>query len=391
MAFTQYYSRDYVTARERFLTAARDLRATTQSHAFEAKGPDNEPLTMDITRLGDPEPERVVIISSGLHGVEGFFGSAVQLTWLLTRGMRWSPPPRTRLIMAHALNPFGFAWLRRWNENNVDLNRNFLDDRIFVEADPSYCESRAAYERISSFLNPASPPSRWEAYRLKALFQVVSTGYAARRRARQQGKSAPPRAALKAIGDLGLLELHQTLPVGQYEYPTGLFYGGTVPEETVRTVRDCLPGWVGRAGEVVHVDLHSGLGKYADYRLLLIDKKDSEPERWACNRFGAGVVKAADDETAYDARGLMLKDLRDRLSGIRYHGFTAEFGTYSGLRVLGALRAENRAHFFDHPGTASYRWAKRQIMEVFCPAAARWREEVVRSGVEIIDRALASR
>jgi hypothetical protein len=141
----------------------------------------------------------------------------------------------------------------------------------------------------------------------------------------------------------------------------------------------------------VHVDLHSGLGKYADYRLLLIDKKDSEPERWACNRFGAGVVEAADDETAYDARGLMLKDLRDRLSGIRYHGFTAEFGTYSGLRVLGALRAENRAHFFDHPGTASYRWAKRQIMEAFCPAAARWREEVVRSGVEIIDRALASR
>jgi hypothetical protein len=30
-------------------------------------------------------------------------------------------------------------------------------------------------------------------------------------------------------------------------------------------------------------------------------------------------------------------------------------------------------------------------MEAFCPAASRWREEVVRSGVEIIDRALASR
>jgi hypothetical protein len=390
MGFTEYYSPDYVTARDRFLAAAKDLRATVQSHAFHAKGPNNESLTMDVAILGDPEAEHVVIISSGLHGVEGFFGSAIQLAWLLTRGDACSQPPRTRLVMAHALNPFGFAWRRRSNENNVDLNRNFLDDRNFVQTDPSYKESRAAYERLASFLNPASRPSRWEPYRIKTALWILSVGYDARRRAREQGKLAPRRSALKAILDLGLLELHKSLPVGQYEHPTGLFYGGAQPEETVRVVRDCLPSWVGGAAEVAHVDLHSGLGKHAEYRLLLADEKGSEIERWASEWFGDGVVEAWDARTDYNARGLMAKDLRDRFPHTRYHYLTAEFGTYPGVRVLGALRAENRAHFFDRPGTNTHRWAKRQVMEAFCPSASRWRNEVVKNGLTIIDQAVIS-
>lgn len=389
MGFTECYSPDYVTARKRFLAAAQDLRAVIQSHALQAKGPDGELLAIDIAMLGDSEPERVVIVSSGLHGVEGFFGSAIQLCWLLTRGRHNPLSPRTRLVLVHALNPFGFAWQRRWNENNVDLNRNFLNDRSFIDSDPSYSESRAAYARIASFLNPASPPSPREAYSLKAVLKILVAGYDARRRALQQGRPAPRHAAVRAIGELGLLDLYKTLPVGQYEYPTGLFYGGAHPEETVGIVRDRVPACVGRAVEVVHVDLHSGLGKYGEYRLLLIDKKQSDTERWVARCFGADVVEAWDDRSAYTARGLMLNDLRERLPDVRYHCFTAEFGTYSALRVLGALRAENRAHFFDRPGTASYRWAKRELMEAFCPAAPRWREQAIRNGLTIIERALA--
>jgi hypothetical protein len=345
---------------------------------------------MDVARLGDPDPERVVIISSGLHGVEGYFGSAIQLAWLRLRGMRWSPPARTGLVIVHALNPFGFAWRRRWNENNVDLNRNFLDDRGFLQSDPKYRESRAAYSRLSGFLNPASPPSPWEPYRIKAILQVLLSGYAARRRCLDVGGAAPSRWDLPTICDLGLRELQKTLPVGQYEYPTGLFYGGSEPEETVQVVRRVLPEWVNGADDVVHVDFHSGLGAYGAYRLLLVDEEGSEQERRVSRHFGPDVVEASDGRTAYDARGLMARELRDRLPIGHYLCLTAEFGTYSGARVLGALRAENRAYWYGRPGTASYRWAKRQVMEVFCPSSLRWREPVVASGLVIIDRALTS-
>ena len=30
-------------------------------------------------------------------------------------------------MLLHALNPYGFAWDRRVNEDNADINRNFVD------------------------------------------------------------------------------------------------------------------------------------------------------------------------------------------------------------------------------------------------------------------------
>ena len=151
---------------------------------------------MDVAQLGPPEPERRSS-SSGLHGVQGFFGSAVQLAWLL-RVPGWSAPPRTGLVMVHALNPFGFAWRRRWNESDVDLNRNFLDDREFLQADPNYRESRAAYDRLSAFLNPASSPSRWEPYSIKAVLRVMSAAMMPPAPMPRWGEPAPPRFAFKA-------------------------------------------------------------------------------------------------------------------------------------------------------------------------------------------------
>ncbi len=212
-----FFSPDYATAKNRFLEAVRRLAYRHESHEFTAKGPSGEPLTMDVATCGSPKAERIVVVSSGLHGVEGLFGSAVQLAWLQTHGTVWSPPPHTALILVHALNPFGFAWLRRWNENNVDLNRNFLDDRSFITDDNRFQESRAAYQRFASFLNPQSPPSRWEPYTVKAIHRIVCAGYSAR--ARLPKEERPSFLAVRAVRDLGLAELKKTLPVGQYECP----------------------------------------------------------------------------------------------------------------------------------------------------------------------------
>ena len=82
--------------------------------------------------------QRPSSISSGIHGVEGFFGSAVQLAFLDSLPPNWQPPPGTKFILLHALNPFGFAWRRRFNEENVDLNRNFLlPEEAYSGAPPS--------------------------------------------------------------------------------------------------------------------------------------------------------------------------------------------------------------------------------------------------------------
>src|SRR6185503_8493082 len=129
-----------------------------------------------------------LVHSSGLHGVEGFAGSAIQLQLLDNLP---ALAPDTALVLVHILTPYGMAWLRRVNENNVDLNRNFRGDEPYSGAPP-------AYAKLNSFLNPASPPSA-DLYYAKAVFLILRYGMAA---------------------------LKQSVVGGQYEYPKGLFFGG---------------------------------------------------------------------------------------------------------------------------------------------------------------------
>ena len=64
-----------------------------------------------------------------------------------------------------------------------------------------------------------------------------------------------------------------------------------------------------------------------------------------------------------------------------------EFGTFHALRVLAALRAENRWHHYgagtlDHP-------CKRRLLEAFCPGDERWRAAVLQQGQDMFVRACA--
>ena len=80
------FSPDYLTARASFREVARRLgwfchSVSDWSHRTERRGFDD--------RRGDVIPAwtaQVLVISSGLHGVEGFYGSAIQLA-LLNNGI----------------------------------------------------------------------------------------------------------------------------------------------------------------------------------------------------------------------------------------------------------------------------------------------------------------
>ncbi len=384
MRLTSFFSPDYFTARDRFRDAIKRLGASTESHTFAARGPKRESLTMDFATLGDPSAERVLIVSSGLHGVEGFFGSAVQLAWLARLETGYTPPDRTTIVFAHALNPFGFAWVRRWNENNVDLNRNFLSDRAFLTDDPVYAESRAASERQAEYLNPKSPPTRREPYFIKALARIVREGYAAR--ARLPRERRPNLLAIHKMIGLGIDELRKCLPVGQYEHPRNIFFGGSGDEETTRVLKEHLPQWCGDADQILHVDLHTGLGPFGTGKLLIENDKGSHQERWLTAQFG-DAIEATDGSTAYRNRGDLGKYFQKQL-GNRYQGLTAEFGTYPATHMLGVLRAENRAHFHARPDSAIHAWAKHILLEAFVPASTAWRNRTVRLALKYIDRSL---
>src|SRR6266849_2791504 len=168
-----YFPPNYVTARFRFREKVEERGGKLYTLELDARGPAEEVLTIDIGWFGSDRPRRALLISSGLHGVEGFAGSATQLQFL---DKMQSPPADTAVVLFHSLNPYGMAWLRRVNEQNVDLNRNFLaqDDR--------YAGAPSGYERLDPLLNPKKMPSP-DLFVPRALWEVVRHGPASIRQA----------------------------------------------------------------------------------------------------------------------------------------------------------------------------------------------------------------
>jgi hypothetical protein len=81
----------------------------------------------------------VLWINSATHGVEGFCGSGVQIG-MMARGWHRRLPDNVALLLTHAINPHGFAWVRRVTEDNVDLNRKFTPPGVAAPVNAGYAE-----------------------------------------------------------------------------------------------------------------------------------------------------------------------------------------------------------------------------------------------------------
>ena len=337
-----YFSPDYTTARARFRDAANVAGAALHSIGLTPTGPKGEPLAIDIAWLGAARPKHVLLHTSGLHGIEAYTGSAVQLALLE------SPPvlgPEEALILVHVLNPYGIAWLRRTNENNVDLNRNFL-----VNGE-TFAGAHELYRRLDPLLNPQSPPGR-DAFRVRAPAFAIRHGF---------------HLAKQAIAE------------GQYDYPRGLFYGGPGLQEGPRLYCEWLREHVSDAAYVFALDLHTGLGRRGTDTVVTEAAYAATAPSALGQALGRTLVDPHKPSVAYTVRGSYGAALPHVLRRSRIDFALQEIGTYPPLAVLHALREENRWHFYGdgsivHP-------VKEKLRETLCPAAVDWRTKAVSRGV----------
>lgn len=357
MDFTEYFSADYFAAREQFLTGAQACGAHIASYPLLARGPDNTALTIDTAYLGAPAPRRLLVVTSGTHGIEGFAGSAMQRRLLDTVNVAALAGSACGLLLIHSLNPYGFAWRRRVNEHNVDLNRNGL------EQFPG--PANAGYALLNAWLNPQSPPRR--------------DGFLA-------------RAAWLSMRH-GVGTLKQAIAGGQYAWPRGIFFGGERREESTQRLLEILRSAPLPAAEfILWLDIHTGLGRYGRYKLLTDWPADHAAADAMRQWFGAANVSGnrPDASVAYRVSGGLTELAARTLGTGRLYGAVLEIGTYSVVRMLSTLRDENRAHFYSESAAPQARRAQRAISEMFCPRDRRWRQRVVAHGDAIFSQAQAA-
>lgn len=330
-------TRTFQDARGDFLERARAAEAEVTVHDHPVTGPDGETLAADVAWLGPADARSVVVVVSGTHGVEGYAGSALQRTWL--RDADPHRPPDVAVCLVHALNPYGFAWVRRVNEDNVDLNRNFVDfDR------PPHNDG---YDEIAALL----VPERWD----------------------DETRSETTSALLDTAGEVGFETFQQWVSGGQYAHPDGLFYGGTAPVWSHRLLDTLLAGALAARDRIVLLDLHTGLGPWGVGELISSDARDEAGYRRAVDLFGDDVTSLhAGDSVSAALAGEWLPHAAAELAPAEVTGVALEFGTVDAVQVLQALRADAWLHAHGDPRSPDAAPIKDDLRAAFSDDDPAW-------------------
>lgn len=358
MQFNQYFSADYAAARQGFLEAARVAGADVASFENPNPGQGVGQLFTDVALLGPVDAENLLVLMSGTHGVEGFGGSGVQVG-LLCEGIAERLEPNIRLVMIHALNPCGFANLRRFNEDNVDLNRNFIDHS------GSYPENKE-YDQLADVIAPRSLslPANVSAM-LQILWYRLWHGSA---------------------------KLQQAVTHGQYSHPQGLFYGGRFATWSNRILHEIAERYLARASRVVVIDFHTGLGPYGYGEVILNDQENDPAYQRAVAWWGEKRVKSTVSGESVSAHlsGTVKQAFARMLPDAEVTAVGLEFGTLTPMAVFKAIRAENWLHHHGGAGHPDAAKIKQQLLRAFYPDDDNWKRKVWEQGRLVVDQALAN-
>ncbi len=412
-----------------------------------------------------------IVLSSGVHGVEGYLGSAIQLRYLheiLLQNEQLietcqadhsinateiesskkgeSPNYERKVLLIHAVNPNGMRHHRRTNENNVDLNRNALSPETWKEVrtrDPNF----VGYVDIDAAINPFIP---WEAAGLFSWVKAaIDAGYEGNitrlqlrddevKRHTEGGKNFFRKPfydtslrdfsffedvcsllrrkwmladivlkVIYTVFTMGYTNGKRALVAAQYLKQSGIGYGGGAHEHhmnswenSILALRHAINEFAGfqlekNGGEqkVFWIDVHTGLGKYGNFKAMGFDfeaaRDSTKEENWRSKladllrHSHLELGESSDDGVSegYDVTKGFVNDFV-LCPPPNCFSITQEFGTRPGVVVAFALILENKSHQIGSREFGSFSsWA-------FYPQRLSWRRETLRSGMKMLSSVL---
>jgi hypothetical protein len=358
MADKAVFSASYSEAREKFISsasAAGGLLAHYQ-HPGE-RGPAGEALNLDVAVLGRPNAANAIVIGCGTHGIEGFPGSAAQTAWMMDGGASRIPPD-TAVVFFHAHNPWGFAHHQRVTEDNVDLNRNFINHSESYPPNPGY-----------DALHAEITPVRWDDESIRRVFKAL--------------EDFRSKHGEQAFSD--------AYNGGQYGHPDGVFFGGHRAQWANQTFRKAVQEHIGHVQRAAIVDLHTGIGPYRDHVFLCFHPQGSPGYERARKWWGERAVnrQGSTHKALAKYKGLLIDAFQSELVAAETTAVVIEFGTRSRTDMQ---RANLSLRWLRCHGGSNVQLAARvhaDYIEAFYPSDPAWRDAVLAQSRTFIDQAVA--
>ena len=358
-SYSEYFFSTYEEVRENLKNRVGRLKADGVTvEVSEYAIDESDGLYIDNIYLpAENEKTNLVVLTTAVHGMEGFIGS-VMLDVFFEEIYPTLDTEKTGILVVANVNPYGMKYLRRYNENNVDLNRNFI-----IDWDNFDRASNKDYPEVKEFLQPEGKIGN--AFWHEAAFYL------------SLAKEALTKGADK---------VSDALLTGQYEYDKGVYYGGNGDEKSTAYLKgvfeDCLDG---EYENIVHIDIHSGYGPR--YNMVIFNSVyETMTEAETKKAFGYDYVISHDSESFYATTGdttdffYRLAEKKNTDKGLFSTCF--EFGTIGDSFMDSILSLkytvdENRQHWYPTENKVSSQVVHENYKELFYPTETQWREKTV--------------
>lgn len=363
-----YFKETYVDCRKSFLDEAvkqKDLHEGVEISGIAVESPVDPDLTIDYCYIpAKISSERLFILTSAVHGVEGYAGSAVQQMFLreIVKDINLDD---MGLLIIHGVNPFGFKNYRRVSENNVDLNRN-------CSVEPGlYLSENKGYNELNLFLNQRR--------------KVGLTNF---------GNFFFPVNAIQKILKYSMGNLRQAVLQGQYQYEKGVYYGGRNLEPSIKAVTPLIQKIAENYKIVFSLDLHTGYGENGTLHLFPSPLKDAGKKAEIENIFSGLRIDWGDTDDFYTVTGDFTSYLEQILPGKHYLTMTFEFGTLDTQTTMGSIKAlhnvmmENQGVHYGYKSRKDETEVKSRFLQGYYPLSDAWRSKIVEDSRQVLSQAL---
>ena len=353
-AYSESFRTDYEDIRLHLQELSDGLGAEFASHPID----ESDGLYIDSFYLPSRDTQtNLVVLTTGVHGIEGYIGAAM-LDVFFGEIYPTLDHSDTGVLVVANVNPYGMKHLRRYNENNVDLNRNFiLDWDSFDRA------SNQEYPKVDTFLGPTGKIGN-------ALWHEAGFYLSLAKTAVTEGADT----------------ISDALLTGQYEYPEGVYYGGDGDESSTVYLKDVFSRCMDSAYEnIVHIDIHSGYGPR--YNMVIFNSVfETMTEAESVAAFGYGNIIAHDSESFYattgDTTDFFYRLAQQKGTDTALFSTCFEFGTigdafFDTILSLHYTVDENRNHWYPTDNGVSAQIVHENYMELFYPTETAWREKTV--------------
>lgn len=365
--YLSYYPANYIEARDIFRSTTNEISErynNVQYHEVKVTSAFDDDLTIGVCYIpAQNDSVNLLILSSGVHGVEGYVGHAVQ-EMFIDMFLNDKLLDNTGVLLLHSINPYGFKHSRRVTENNVDMNRNS------PSTNDLYSTINEGYPKVYDLINPQK---KVDVSSLENRFFFLK--------------------AVNEIRKASMPVLRQAVLQGQYQFPEGLYFGGFKPEPQIDSLKPIIKKICEPYQRIFALDLHTGYGERGTlhfFGLQMENSKKIEMEQL----FQGFSIDWGDSEDFYTVTGDFTAFLEYENHNKDFYPMSLEYGTLNSQTTMGSLKSihimilENQGQQQGYASVKDSLKVKQDLLEMYYPTSENWRNHIMEQTKKVFEEVL---